>query len=164
MPALAAREDEAYLDFIANSRQFFIYGQWGNLVKAGDAALAETEEKTGQKPTNIEAIKSVLVDVPELAAFLRFKRTIQESGWRRVMDSFEPHLDHIETAFDVSDSQGPGSVTWDLNFTYPEYAIVDIHIQPSGYTGHPLAGLIYDHGTNVFLVATPIISTRSTNK
>jgi ubiquinone/menaquinone biosynthesis C-methylase UbiE len=36
------------------------------------------------------------------------------------------------------------------DYAYPEYATVDIHIQPQGYTGHPLAGLIYDTGTRVF--------------
>jgi len=51
---------------------------------------------------------------------------------------------------EVSDSEGPGTVTWDPDFKYPDYATVDIHIQPGGYTRQPLGGIHYDYGTKVF--------------
>ena len=49
-----------------------------------------------------------------------------------------------------SDKSGPGSVTWDPNYVYPDYTKVETHRQPGGYVGHALAGLRFDYGTRVF--------------
>lgn len=149
-PALPTRADEAYMDFVSDARNILMHQQWGRLVTRGNAVLAEAEKDAGKKPNSLEALREVLGESSEVAAFLRAKRTLQEFTWRRPLDSFAAKQEDFLKAFDESDNQGPGTVTWDPKFPMPDYATVDIHIQPGGYTAHPLAGLVYDHGTRVF--------------
>jgi len=150
MPAMPTRAAEAYLEFIGDARQHLMHAHWGSLLSLGYSALATATEKSGENPDNVEEVKRTLLEFPEMAAFLRIKRTLQESCWNRVVNAYAPDQDDFIKAMDNSDAQGPGSVKWNPNFRYPEYATVDIHIQPGGYTQHPLSGLIYDHGTKVF--------------
>jgi SAM-dependent methyltransferase len=150
MPTMPRRSDEAYLDFISGARQELMHAHWGNLLALGYSALAAAKDESGQIPNSVDEVKRVLLDFPEMAAFMRIKRTLQESCWNRVIDAYALEQDEFIKALDESDGQPPGSVKWDPNFQYPEYATVDIHIQPGGYTQHPLSGLIYDHGTKVF--------------
>jgi len=150
MPATPLRAAEAYLDFISDARQHLMHAHWGSLLSLGYAALEPVAKKSGKMPDDVEAIKQTLLGFPEMAAFLRIKRTLQESCWNRVIDAYAVEQDDFIKAIEESDAQGPGSVKWDPNFEYPEYATVDIHIQPGGYTRYPLSGLIYDYGTSVF--------------
>ena len=150
MPAMPQRAAEAYLDFISGARQDLMHAHWGSLLSLGHAALAPAAEKTGKIPDTVEDVKEILLKYPEMAAFLRIKRTLQESCWKRVIDAYANEQTDFLTAIDEAACLGPGSVKWDPNFQYPEYATVDIHIQPGGYTKHPLSGLIYDCGTKVF--------------
>ena len=148
-PALPLRAAEAYLDFIGGARQELMHAHWGKLLSLGNSALAAA----GGAPDSVDEVKRVLLDFPEMAAFLRVKRTLQESCWKRVIDAYGPEQADFIDVMEKSDGQGPGSVKWDPNFQYPEYATVDIHIQPGGYTQNALSGLIYDHGTKVFFGA-----------
>ena len=150
MPAMPSRAAEAYLDFVGDARQQLMHAHWGSLLSLGYSAIAAVTDETGDAPEDIATVKQTVLDFPEMAAFLRIKRTLQESCWDRVIDAYAPEQADFLKAMDDSDAPGPGSVKWDPKFQYPEYATVDIHIQPGGYTQHPLSGLIYDHGTRVF--------------
>ena len=54
-------------------------------------------------------------------------------------------------ALDDAEKVGPGSVTYDPDFSIPEYATAEIHIQPGGNANEPLSGLLYDYGSKVFM-------------
>ncbi len=149
-PALPTRADEAYLDFVSDARHYLMHKPFGRILKAGQEHLAETEQSTGRRPNSIEALRDVLTEMPELAVFLRAKRSLQEFKSSRFLESFEPYMEAFEQELDAADRAGPGSVKWDPDFVYPDYAKVDIHIMPGGYTGSSVAGLLYDQGTRVF--------------
>lgn len=95
-------------------------------------------------------MREVMQTEPEVATWLRVKRSLQEAYWQRIMDSYGAREEDFLHMLEVSDAEGPGSVTWDPEFDYPEYATVDIHIQQGGYVYQPLGGLHYDYGTKVF--------------
>ena len=150
MPAVPIRAAEAYLDFISDARQHLMHAHWGKLLSLGYSALAAAKNECGKQPEEVAEVKHTLLEFPEMAAFLRIKRTLQESCWNRIMAAYAPEQAEFIKLLEESETQGPGSVKWHMNFQYPEYATVDIHIQPGGYTQHPLSGLIYDYGTKVF--------------
>jgi len=149
-PTMSPRAAEAYLDFVSGARAELMHRQWGALLSRGGHALTQAEQRTGKKPESVAAVKETLLKLPEMAAFLRIKRTLQESCWRRILEYCERYQASFIKELDESDRSRPGSVEWDPGFHYPEYSTVDIHIQPGGYTRHVLAGLIYDQGTKVF--------------
>jgi SAM-dependent methyltransferase len=127
-----------------------MHAQGRAVGKLGEDALAEASKKTGHRPNSVEAVKEVVLKDPYVATYLRVKRTLQEAYWQRIADSYGLNEKAFQAALATADKSGPGSVRWDPDFIYPDYATVDIHIQPGGYTGKPLVGLTYDYGTKVF--------------
>ena len=149
-PDLLRRADEAYCDFVSDARNILMHAQFMNVGKLGGDMLDAVASSTGQLPNSPEAMKAVVLEIPEVATYLRVKRTLQESYWRRIEESYGVKQADFENALNEADQMGPGSVRWDPNFVYPEYATVDIHIQPGGYTGKTLGALTYDYGTKIF--------------
>jgi SAM-dependent methyltransferase len=149
-PALSARADEAFTDFMSDARNFLMHAHYKPISRLGNEALAAAGLKPVHTHANIARIRPVIAERPELATFLRVKRSAQERYKQRIIESFGAREDELKRWLDDAEKRGPGSVTIDPNFVYPEYATVDIHIQPHGYTGHPLAGFYYDYGTSIF--------------
>jgi len=149
-PELLKRADEAYCDFVSDARNILMYAQFQNIGQLGAGELDAAAKATGNLPNSPEAIKGVVMKVPEIATYFRVKRTLQESYWQRIAESYGMKASEFEQALNEADKKGPGSVTWDPNFVYPAYATVDIHIQPGGYTGKTLGALTYDYGTKIF--------------
>jgi SAM-dependent methyltransferase len=81
---------------------------------------------------------------------MRVKRSCHEIYKQRLVDSYDLRRDELERMLDEADKRDPGSVTWDPNFIYPDYATVDFHISPGGYTRSAFSGLLYDYGTSIF--------------
>ncbi len=149
-PELLNRADEAYCDFVSGARNLLMYAQFQNIGKLGEAELDQAAKATGHRPNSPDAIKALVMKVPEVATYFRVKRTLQESYWRRIAESYGLKQTEFEQALAEADQMGPGSVTYDPNFVYPGYATVDIHVQPGGYTGQRLGALTYDYGTKIF--------------
>ncbi len=151
-PALTSRSDEAFLDFVSDARNLLMHEQWYAVCELGNAALkkAGLADKEHVWPGRVEEMRAVLKDVPEAAIMLRAKRSLQEAYWNRIMDSYGVDEQEWLARLDAADKSGPGSVSWDPDFPVPDYAKVEIHIQPGGYVGKPLGGLHYDYGTKVF--------------
>jgi SAM-dependent methyltransferase len=78
------------------------------------------------------------------------KRSAQEMYKQRIVDSYLQREPEFLRRMDDAEKRGPGTLTYDKDFIYPDYAKVDIHLQPRGYVGHPLAGMFYDYGTSIF--------------
>jgi len=151
-PALTARADEAFLDFVSDARNLLMHEQWYAVCGLGNQALEKEglAQKEDVWPDRVEEMREVLKSVPEAAVMLRAKRSLQEAYWNRIMDSYGADEQEWLAKLDVADKSGPGTVSWDANFDVPDYAKVEIHIQPGGYVGEPLCGLHYDYGTKVF--------------
>ena len=151
-PALTARADEAFLDFVSDARNLLMHEQWYAVCSLGNEALAKRglTDKEDVWPNRVDEMREVLKDVPEAAVMLRAKRSLQEAYWNRIMDSYGVDEQDWLAKLEASDQKGPGSIRWEPEFPVPEYAKVEIHIQPGGYVREPLCGLHYDYGTKVF--------------
>ena len=151
-PALPSRADEVFLDFVSDARNLLMHQQWHAVCELGNRALEKQglAKKEEVWPGRIEDMREVLKGVPEAATMLRSKRSLQEAYWNRIMDSYAVDEQQWLAKLDKADKSGPGTVSWDPDFPVPDYAKVEIHIQPGGYVGDPLCGLHYDYGTKVF--------------
>lgn len=149
-PALFHRADEAFLDFVSDARNALMHAQGRAINDRADEILTEAEKKTGRRPNSADAVRDIARSDIYLGTYLRVKRTLQEAYWQRIAESYGEKAEALEEALAKSDKSGPGSVKWDPNFITPEYATVDIHVQPGGYTGNPLVAWTYDYGTKVF--------------
>jgi SAM-dependent methyltransferase len=147
---LGNRAARAYLDFVADARGTLMNARWGAMTGLGHAAIADYEQRTGVAADSVATVRDALLTLPEMSAFFRVKRTLQEACWQRIIEACTPLEAQLLETLSDAEQQGPGSVRWNPETAYPDYAQVDIHIQPGGYTQHPLAGLIYDLGTQVF--------------
>jgi ubiquinone/menaquinone biosynthesis C-methylase UbiE len=144
------RAARAYLDFVADARSTLMNVRWGAVTSLGSATIAAYEQRTSTTVDSVATVRDALLKLPEMSAFFRVKRTLQEACWQRIIDACAPIEAQLLDTVSQAEQQGPGNVSWNPAATYPDYARVDIHIQPGGYTQHPLAGLIYDLGTQVF--------------
>lgn len=149
-PALLTRADETYADIMRDTRQLLLSDCFRQVSGLANTALSKAGVELALSHDVVEQVRDVVREVPELATFLRVKRSCQEAYKQRIIESYNIQQDDFLRKLDEAEKRGPGSLTYDPNFKYPEYATVEIHIQPGGYTGHPLAGLYYDYGTSVF--------------
>lgn len=149
-PALLTRADETYEDFMRDTRNLLLHEPFKRVSKRATDAF----EKRGLdlELTNecIDQVRDAVREDPNLATFLRVKRSCQEVYKNRIIESYNQQEPEFLRKIEDAEKRGPGTLTYDPDYEYPEYATVEIHIQPGGYVGHPLAGLYYDYGTSVF--------------
>ena len=74
----------------------------------------------------------------------------QQLMWAAIKDSFEGQADEVLAELEKSDRMGPGKLELNPEMDVPEYTRYEIHIQPAGYVGHPLAGAISAFGSKHF--------------
>jgi SAM-dependent methyltransferase len=149
-PALTTRSDESFLDYISDMRNLLMHSQYEHIDEKGETALKRADVRNDKWPQCADKVRDALREELEVATWLRVKRSLQEAYWSRIIDSYGLREGELKAKLEAADAQGPGRVQWDPNFEYPDYATVDIHIQPGGYVGEPLGGFHYDYGTKVF--------------
>lgn len=149
-PALSSRSDEAFLDYISCMRNDLMHNQHKRVEQQSAEMLRQKGLTEDLWPAQVDPMREAMQSAPEVATFLRTKRSLQEAYWNRIMESYGVREEEFLHMLELSDAEGPGTITWDPNFDVPKYATVDIHIQPGGYVGEPLGGLHYDYGTKVF--------------
>ena len=150
-PAMTTRADETFLNYIKDLRTVLMWGQ-SKVIHPKINALIE-EEGIGIEPTHesVEAVRRLAREkAPEAGVWARIYRSTQDALWARVAESYGMRESEFMRMLDEYDGKGPGSVQWDPEYIYPEYAKIETHRQRGGYVGHPLAGLHYDYGTRVF--------------
>jgi 2-polyprenyl-3-methyl-5-hydroxy-6-metoxy-1,4-benzoquinol methylase len=149
-PALLSRADETYCDFMRDARNMLLQEPFKKINARAVAALKADGVKMEHTPEGIAGIRRTVLHEPELATWLRVKRSAQEVYKQRIIESYNTQEKEFLRKLDDAEKRGPGTLTLDKDFIMPAYAAVEIHIQPGGYVGLPLAGLYYDYGTSVF--------------
>lgn len=149
-PALPSRADESFVDFICDARNVLAMEKRDVMSARGNALAKAAGIRINHDAATVNQVRDVIADDPPLATYFRLKRTFQEVYKDRQIDSLNTQRDAWLNALTEAEQQGPGSVTYDPDFPMPDYAKVEIHIQPRGYSGDALAGLYYDCGTQVF--------------
>lgn len=150
-PALPTRADEAYVDFIADARNFLLHAQQRPIAADSRELVRRAGLPASPDPANTRRAAQTLMADPALRIYHRVKRSLQEAFWNRLLAAFGGRRERLMAALDEADRRGPGSVEYDLDAPVPEYARTQIHLQPGGYTGEPLAGVLYDFGLKVFM-------------
>ena len=150
-PAMTTRADETFLSYIKDLRSVLMMGRSKEVHPKANAAIEAAGIKIEPTRQSVEAVREVIRrEVPEAGVWARVYRSTQEAFWHRVADSYGLQEDTFLRMLDESDKNGPGSVTWDPDYIYPDYTKVETHRQRGGYVGHPLAGLVFDYGTRIF--------------
>lgn len=150
-PSMTTRADETFLTYIKDLRGALMMGHAKTVHPQANAAIEAAGIEVDATHESVEAVREVIRrEVPEAGVWARTYRSTQDAFWNRVSESYRLREDEFLRMLDESDKQGPGSVTWDPDYVYPDYAKVETHRQLGGYVGHPLAGLEYDYGTRVF--------------
>jgi SAM-dependent methyltransferase len=150
-PALPARADEAYVDFVSDARNFLLHAQQRPIAAYSRELLRRAGLTASPDPANTRRAAEILMQDPALRIYYRVKRSLQEAFWNRLLTAFGSRRERLMAALDEADRRGPGSVEYDLDGPVPEYAQTQIHLQPGGYAGEPLAGILYDLGLKVFM-------------
>ncbi len=141
--------DESFLDYLMDTRSLLMKGR--NVRREVNRALEESGIKFEANHESVESIREFIRrGFPEASTVQRVFRSTQNALWQRVSESYELRKSDILRMYDEYDKRGPGSVTWDPNYEYPEYAKVETHLQTGGFVGDMLSGVCYDYGTIIF--------------
>lgn len=150
-PAMTTRADETFLNYIKDLRSVLMWGRSKEIHPKINAAIEAEGIPIEPTKESVEAVRTIAREqFPEAGVWARVYRSTQDAFWGRVAESYGMREEDFLRMLDASDKEGPGSVTWDPDYVYPEYAKVETHRQRGGYVGQPLAGLHYDYGTRVF--------------
>jgi SAM-dependent methyltransferase len=150
-PALTNRRDEAYVEFIEDARNVLMHAQQTPIAEYSRQLMKTAGLPTDSGEDNTARAAALLMADPALKTYYRVKRSLQDSFWTCVNDSYGARRAELEQALDEAEKQGPGSIEYDPDWTPPDYTHNEIHLQPGGYVNNPLAGPVYDYGLKVFM-------------
>ncbi|MCU0760313.1 MAG: class I SAM-dependent methyltransferase [Steroidobacteraceae bacterium] len=148
LPRTARLADESYLDFVTSFRARAVQQMYPMLEELGNAVVGR-EHPAGTAP-GIAEIQRSLDALPLVRVWQRFMRSHQEMMWRRTRASIAAEADQWLAAMRDAEARGPGRLLYDPAFVVPDYARVEVHLQPGGYTDDPLGGPVFHYGTHVF--------------
>jgi 2-polyprenyl-3-methyl-5-hydroxy-6-metoxy-1,4-benzoquinol methylase len=135
LPRTPRLEDESYLAFMESYRNHAIRGMFPHIAQL--AGAAEASGGSADEQTYVRTWK-------------RMMRSQQQQTWQKLQSSFHAYAAHYEAELKAAELARPGRLHYDPAFVTPKYASLDIHLQPGGYVGDPLAGYVFHHGTKVF--------------
>ena len=149
-PALPSRADESYVDYVCEARNVLLHAHWKQMGEVGLEKMKAAGVDIDHSAKGVAEAREVIRKETEIASFMRVKRSYQEMYKDRLIDSLNTQREDWLRKLSEAETAGPGSLTYDADFPMPDYATVQIHIQPKGYVGDDLAGLFYDCGTQIF--------------
>ncbi len=149
LPRTPRLADESYLDFVQSFRAKAVQQTFPLLEQVGNEAVERELGKVSESPT-LDDIREIVDRLPLSRAWRRFMRSHQEMMWRRTRESFEPQSGELLQAMTDAELRGPGSLDYDASFIPPDYARVEVHLQPGGYVDDPIGGKVFHYGTHVF--------------
>jgi len=150
-PALDTRREEAYVDFVADARNFLLHAQQRPIGDYSRRLMQGAGLPNSPDDANTRRSIELLMQDPTLKTFYRLKRSLQESFWNSLLRSYGGRRETLLAALDAAEARGPGTLEYDRGYQPPEYSTVEIHLQPGGYSREPLAGFLYDFGLKVFM-------------
>ncbi len=149
-PEMTTRADQSYLEYLTEARTMMLNEKGQRFMKLGSQVMKDRGIPFEHNHEVANQIRETFSDVQELAVFLRVKRSLQEAYKERIINSYGLIEQQWLNRLDEADKQGPGTVKYDPDWNVPDYACRDMHIQPGGFVGSPLAGLYYDYNTQIF--------------
>jgi SAM-dependent methyltransferase len=87
-----------------------------------------------------------------LMASARAWLATQQLMWAGLKQHFDSNMDEYLGLMQAAEKKGPGTLKLRPEMHIPDYTRHEIHIQPGGYVGDPMAGWIYHYGTNGFFM------------
>ena len=120
--------------------------------KSFDRVLA----RNGMDPTtpiSRQELIKLVENEPTINIAARTWLANQQVTWKTLQDYFHANADVYLSEMEAADRSGPGTLELNPKMLIPDYARHEIHIQPGGYVGDPLAGHIYHYGTNSFYIS-----------
>jgi ubiquinone/menaquinone biosynthesis C-methylase UbiE len=143
---------ESNQDFLTDVRSW-VQSNPSGLFKTARARAVEVLKAHGHAPDAelpMAQVIQMLKKDPTIMASARAWLATQSLTWKGVKDAFDAHRDQYIQAMRDAEKKGPGTLELAPQMVVPAYAKHEIHIQPGGYVGDPLAGYIYHYGTNNF--------------
>ena len=150
-PSLSSRRDEAYVGFIEDARNLLLHAQQKPIGEYSRSLLQDAGKSMETDPKSSAEAQELLMKDSVLKTYYRVKRSLQESFWECILNSFNMKKNELLQALDDAEKIGPGSVSYDPDYAVADYTKREIHLQPGGYVNEPLAGFIYDYGLKVFM-------------
>lgn len=136
----------------AESRLDFLWGiesyNFGAQARAADARAEEIMAASGHdRAAETPMAQAVAMFGPDPLIAARYKTYLdsQRLKMKLVRAALARDEAHHVAALDEAMTRGPGSLTLDPGFRVPDYARHELHMQPGGYVGDPLAGIMFRH-------------------
>ncbi len=145
---LATLDRQSAADFYGSFR-LALGSKYQNLEEEVAETLTEKGIKADPNCSLMEAWDLCLKD-PRFAMKARTWISGQQLMWSAIKDSLHTQRDQILAEMEKTDRMGPGKLELNPNMEVPEYTRYEIHIQPGGYVGDPLAGGISAFGSKHF--------------
>lgn len=143
---------ESNQDFLTDVRGW-IQASPSGMFKAARTRAVEVLKENGHAPDANLPMRQVIQLMEKDSTVMASARAwlaTQHLTWKGVKDAFDAHQDQYIQAMRDAEKKGPGTLELAPAMVVPAYAKHEIHIQPGGYVGDPLAGYIYHYGTNNF--------------
>ena len=149
LPALAARADASYLDFVEGLRGYILGTGASFESRLSQAAEAEVARR-GAAFATVEDIRQFFEALPLVHLRNRLTRTQQEMKWSKLSASYAARREQLLAELGAWDERGPARLELDPEFVHPPYTNVHFHLQPGGYHKDELGGFLYHYGIKVF--------------
>lgn len=96
-----------------------------------------------------EECHKIMMKAPGHAAALHFASHTQQIMWDRARRAIAKEWDYWMDELDKAQKRGPGKLELNPNLEIPDSARHEIHQQPGGFVGDPLAGIVYHHAVTL---------------
>ena len=149
-PSLPIRADESFVDYVCEARNMLLHKRQKKISTLGNKRLSENQISATHNHETVDRIREIIATDIALASFMRLKRSFQEIYKNRLIGSLNTQRKQWLQNLEKMEKVGPGKLVLNPQLSIPDYAKVEIHIQPGGYTEDELAGLFYDCGTQIF--------------
>ena len=119
-------------------------------ARARDILKANDVSPSASLP--VERVIELMEGDTTMMASARAWLATQQLTWAGIKQHFDSNLDAYLSELRGAEKQGPGTLELNPTMHIPDYTKHEIHIQPGGYVGDPMAGYIYHYGTNNFFM------------
>ena len=143
LPRTPRLEDESYLDVMESVRNFAIREMFPRVAEQAASVV-------DRGPIPLRTLAAQADRLPLVGTWKRLMVSQQQRTWQKIRQSLHAEAATHLAALDAAAAVRPDRLHIRPDFVVPRYATLDIHLQPGGYVGDELAGLMFHHGTKVF--------------